>query len=159
MATSATVNDYERLPTTLSFYLCYMETNKIPLATTNDWQWVSLDPKVAIKLDPKNTVKNIKHLRIQHLFNNPKRYSSCDQYPKKVTNFRNSDPKKILRWSLSVNMTSPTPGNLNERLWKTVNGHKRPSTTLKDRQRHGSDSQRSRNSNDRERSSTAFSNR
>ena len=38
MATSATVNDLERLPTTLSFYLCYMETNKIPLATANDWQ-------------------------------------------------------------------------------------------------------------------------
>ena len=35
---SATVNDLERLPTTLSFYLCYMETNKIPSATANDWQ-------------------------------------------------------------------------------------------------------------------------
>ena len=35
-STSATVNDLERLPTTLSFYLCYMETNKIPLATAND---------------------------------------------------------------------------------------------------------------------------
>ena len=35
-STSATVNDIERLPTTLSFYLCYMETNKIPLATAND---------------------------------------------------------------------------------------------------------------------------
>ena len=31
-----TVNNLERLPTTLSFYLCYMETNKIPLTTAND---------------------------------------------------------------------------------------------------------------------------
>ena len=37
-STSVTVNDIERLPTTLSFYLCYMETNKIPLATANDPQ-------------------------------------------------------------------------------------------------------------------------
>ena len=35
-STSATVNDIERLPTTLSFYLCYMKTNKISLATAND---------------------------------------------------------------------------------------------------------------------------
>ena len=31
-----TSNDLERLPTTLSFYLCYMGTNKIPMATAND---------------------------------------------------------------------------------------------------------------------------
>ena len=37
-STSAIVNDLERLPMTLSFYLCYMETNKIPLANANDWQ-------------------------------------------------------------------------------------------------------------------------
>ena len=35
-STSATVNNLERLPTTLSFYLWYMETNEIPLATAND---------------------------------------------------------------------------------------------------------------------------
>ena len=35
-STSVTVNDLERLQTTLSFYLCYMEANKIPLATAND---------------------------------------------------------------------------------------------------------------------------
>ena len=31
----------------------------------------------------KNIVENMKHFKIQLLFNNPKRYSSCDQYPKK----------------------------------------------------------------------------
>ena len=30
------LNDPERPPTTLSFHLCHMETNKIPLATAND---------------------------------------------------------------------------------------------------------------------------
>ena len=76
----------------------------------------------------------MKHLRIQHLFNNPKKYSSCDQYPKNYK-FSKFKTQKILRWSLSVNMPSPPPGNSNERLWKTVNGHESLSTTLKDSQR------------------------
>ena len=36
-----------------------------------------------IKLDLKNTVENMKHLKIHHLFGNPK-----------ITDFRNSKPKK-----------------------------------------------------------------
>ena len=39
------------------------------------------------------SVKNVKHLKIQHLFDNPKKYSSYDQYPKN-TDFPNLKPKK-----------------------------------------------------------------
>ena len=45
------------------------------------------------KTAPKNTVKNTKHLKIQHLSNNPKKYNSCEQYPRN-TDFRNLKPKK-----------------------------------------------------------------
>ena len=46
-----------------------------------------------MKLDPKNTVENINHLKIQHLSNSPKKYGSCDQYPKmKSTDFQNLNP-------------------------------------------------------------------
>ena len=52
---SATINDHERLPTTLSFHFCHMETKQNnfgdrqrPRKTVNDWQRVSLAPKVAI---------------------------------------------------------------------------------------------------------------
>ena len=48
------------------------------------------------RIEPKNTVEGIKHLKIQHLFENPKKYASHDQYPKN-TDFQNSKPKKILR--------------------------------------------------------------
>ena len=47
-------------------------------------------------IGPENTVEDIKHLKIQYLFDNPKKYSSFDQYPKN-TDFRNSKPPKILR--------------------------------------------------------------
>ena len=52
---SAIMNDREKPPTTLSFYLCHMETSQNtfgdrqrPWKTANDWQWVSLAPKVAV---------------------------------------------------------------------------------------------------------------
>ena len=47
------------------------------------------------KLDLKNIVENIKHLKIQHLFDSPKKYSSYNQqaYPKEY-GFRNSKLKK-----------------------------------------------------------------
>ena len=34
----------------------------------------------------KNIAKNIKPLKIQHLFTNPKKYCSCNPYPKKYKN-------------------------------------------------------------------------
>ena len=38
----------------------------------------------------------MKHLRIQHLFNNPKNTAAVTS-TQKNTNFRNSKPKKMLR--------------------------------------------------------------
>ena len=61
------------------------------------------------KTGPKNTVENMKHFKVQLSFTNRRKYSSCDQYPKN-TGSRNSKPKNILRWSLSVKMLSPPPG-------------------------------------------------
>ena len=51
---------------------------------------------------PKNTVENIKLLKIHHLSGNPKNTATMTNIQKN-TNFRNSKPKKILRSSLSVN--------------------------------------------------------
>ena len=48
-----------------------------------------------MKQNLKNTVENIKLLKIHNLFGNPKKYSSYDQYPKD-TDFRNSKQKNIL---------------------------------------------------------------
>ena len=49
------LSDRERPRTTLSFHLCHMETTQNtfgdrqpPWKTANDWQWVSLAPKVVI---------------------------------------------------------------------------------------------------------------
>ena len=42
------LSDSERPWKTANDPVIYIETNKIPLATANDWQWVSLEPKVAI---------------------------------------------------------------------------------------------------------------
>ena len=64
-----------------------------------------------MKLDPKNTVKNMKHLRIEHLFNNPKKFSNCDQHPKKMQIFEIQNPKKYsVADPLSVNIPSSPPG-------------------------------------------------
>ena len=49
------------------------------------------------------------YLKIQHLSNNPKNTAAVTS-TQKNTDFRNSKPKKILRWSWSVNMPSPPPG-------------------------------------------------
>ena len=46
-----------------------------------------------MKLDPKNTVKNMKHLKIQHLSNNPKNTAAVSCTPKN-TDFRNWKPIK-----------------------------------------------------------------
>ena len=61
------------------------------------------------KLDPKSTVENMKHFKIQFLFSNPIKYSSCDQHPKNTDSW-NSKAKKILEQSASVNIPSPPPG-------------------------------------------------
>ena len=52
---SVTINDHERLPMILLFHFCYMETKQTnfgncqrPRKTVNNWQRVSLVPKVAI---------------------------------------------------------------------------------------------------------------
>ena len=60
------------------------------------------------KLDPKKYCWNMKHFKIQLLFNNPK-IQQLWSVPKKYR-FSKFKTKKILRWSLSVNMPSPTPG-------------------------------------------------
>ena len=40
-------------------------------------------PKYLVnKTGPKNTVENMKHLKVQHLSESPKKYDSYDQYPK-----------------------------------------------------------------------------
>ena len=36
----------------------------------------------------------MKHFKIQHLFNNPKKYSSSDQYPQKIQILEIQNPKK-----------------------------------------------------------------
>ena len=43
----------------------------------------------------------MKHFKIQLLFNNPKKYSSCDQYPKKYRLSKFKTPK-ILHWFLGL---------------------------------------------------------
>ena len=51
-----------------------------------------------IKLDQKNTVKNMKHLKIQYLFNNPKNtaaLTSTQIIPVQIFEIQN--PPKILR--------------------------------------------------------------
>ena len=47
-----------------------------------------------IKLDPKSTVKNMKHLKIQHLSNNPKKIQQLRAVPKKIQIFQIQNPKK-----------------------------------------------------------------
>ena len=48
----------------------------------------------------KNTVENMKHFKIQLLFNSPKKYSSCDQYPKKYRLLKFKTPKNtpLIPW-------------------------------------------------------------
>ena len=64
-----------------------------------------------MKLNPKDTVENVKHLKIQHLFDNPKNTESMTS-SQKNTDFPNSKPTKILCLPLLVNMPSPPPGGL-----------------------------------------------
>ena len=45
------------------------------------------------RIGPKNTVEDIKHLKIQHLFDNPKNTAALTS-TQKNTDFRNSKPKK-----------------------------------------------------------------
>ena len=45
------------------------------------------------KTYPQNTFKNIKRLKIQHLLNNLKKCSSCDQYPPKIQTYEIKNPQ------------------------------------------------------------------
>ena len=63
-----------------------------------------------IKLDPENTVENMKHLKIQHLSNNLKNTAAVSSTQKKFKT------QNILCWSLSVNMpSSPPEGQTNSK--------------------------------------------
>ena len=62
----------------------------------------------------KNTVENVKHFKIQLLFNNPKIYSSCDQYPQN-TDSPNSKPKKTLKLIPVCKYAKSTPWILKQK--------------------------------------------
>ena len=58
----------------------------------------------------------MKHLKIQHLSDNPKKYSTSEQYPQKY---------RFSKFKLSINIRRPPPGvtlfNIN--ITKHVGGH------------------------------------
>ena len=47
-----------------------------------------------IKLDPKNTVTNMKHLKYSIYLTTTQKYSSCEKYPKKYRFSKYKTPKK-----------------------------------------------------------------
>ena len=61
----------------------------------------------------KNAVEHMKHFKIHLLFNNNSKNTAAVTNTQKNTDSQNSKPKKVLHWSLSVNMPSPSPGVTN----------------------------------------------
>ena len=57
-----------------------------------------------IKLDPNNTVENIRYFKIFYV---PKKYSSCDQYPQtihflEIHNPKNTPPVPVCKYAKST---------------------------------------------------------